>query len=165
MPLPDGRPTAGEVATGVPHSGDRYNPYAIHPQVVKRTREAVEVASRKARRRSLALAAQVTYLAVMDPESGASTQDRLKAADGAARVSGLVRDESRVVVEHRVSFRGLARGLPSVTREAIEARVVEATAIPPSAPSGEAPTRLPACSGASGDGAAGALPGTGGGGG
>ena len=121
MPLPDGRPTAGEITRGVPNDGDRYNPYAIHPQVVKRTREAVEVASRKARRRSLALAAQVTYLAVMDPESGASTQDRLKAADGAARVSGLTRDDQ---VKVTVTFTMRGWGAPP-------SKVIDASPVPP----------------------------------
>jgi len=105
MPLPDGRPTASELTRGVPNEGDRYNPYAIHPQVVKRTREVVEGSSRRCRRRALALAAQVTYLAVMDPDSGASTQDRLKAADGAARVSGLTRDD-QVKVAITFTMRG-----------------------------------------------------------
>ena len=163
MPLPDGRPTAMERSTtitmgshgttGKEAYGD--SRYQLSPRSFAHAKAVVVAASRRSRRRALALAAQVTYLAVMDPESGASTQDRLKAADGAARVSGLVRDESRVVFEHRVSFRGLARGLPSVTREAIEARVVEATALPPAGPTG-----LPTV-----DGATAPIPGGGGGGG
>lgn len=129
VPLPDGRPTASELTRGVPNEGDRYNPYAIHPQVVKRTREVVEGATRRARRRALALSAQVTYLAVMDPESGASTQDRLKAADGAARVSGLVREGGTTKVSLVVTFKGLRRNV--VDADAIEARVVEAAGLPP----------------------------------
>ena len=121
MPLPDGRPTASELTRGVPNEGDRYNPYAIHPQVVKRTREVVEGATRRARRRALALSAQVTYLAVMDPESGASTQDRLKAADGAARVSGLTRDDQ---VKVTVTFTMRGWGAPPT-------KVIDATPAPP----------------------------------
>lgn len=138
MPLPDGRPTASELTRGVPNEGDRYNPYAIHPQVVKRTREVVEGSSRRCRRRALALAAQVTYLAVMDPDSGASTQDRLKAADGAARVSGLVRDGSSSKVSLVVTFKGLRRDV--VDASTIEARVVEAAGLPPLAGATGGPT-------------------------
>lgn len=42
----------------------------------------------------------------MDPESGASTQDRLKAADGAAKVAGLFKDRVDVRVTHALGFKG-----------------------------------------------------------
>jgi len=125
MPLPDGRPTAME---STPKTGGNYadrlspsNPYSLNPQVVHRTQATVEGASRRGRRRALALAAQVTYLAVMDPDSGASTQDRLKAADGAARVSGLTRDDQ---VKVTVTFTMRGWGTPPT-------KVIDAAPVPP----------------------------------
>jgi hypothetical protein len=63
----------------------------------------------------------VTYLAVMDPDSGASTQDRLKAADGAARVSGLTRDDQ---VKVTVTFTMRGWGTPPT-------KVIDAAPVPP----------------------------------
>lgn len=114
-----------------PSTASGVSPFHLPTSVVDHSRATVEGLSPKGRRRALGRAAMGTYLAVMDPASGATTRDRLAAADGAARVAGLAQDVQRVVVEHRVSFRGLARGLPSETREVIEARVVEAVTVPP----------------------------------
>ena len=137
MPLPDGRPTAMERSTAVALGShgttgkEAYGDsrYQISPQSFAHAKAAVVAASRRSRRKALAIAAQVTYLAVMDPESGASTQDRLKAADGAARVSGLVRDGSGSKVSLVVTFKGLRRDV--VDASTIEARVVEAAGLPP----------------------------------
>lgn len=133
MPLPDGRPTARELTGSMTESSgeSRYGDsrYQLSPQSFAHARAAVVAASRRSRRKALALGAQVTYLAVMDPESGASTQDRLKAADGAARVAGLVREGSTSKVSLVVTFKGLRRNV--VDADAIEARVIEAAGLPP----------------------------------
>ena len=140
MPLPDGRPTAVErataMATGSPGQGYGDSRYQLSPTAFAHAKGMAVAASRRERRKALALAAQVTYLAVMDPESGASTQDRLKAADGAARVSGLVREGSDTKVSLIVTFKGLRRSV--VDADAIEARVVEAAGLPPLAGNGAA---------------------------
>ena len=125
MPLPDGRPTASEraasVASGSNGQGYGDSRYQLSPQSFAHAKAAVVAASRRSRRKALALGAQVTYLAVMDPESGASTQDRLKAADGAARVSGLTRDDQ---VKVTVTFTMRGWGSPP-------SKVIDATPVPP----------------------------------
>ena len=122
MPLPNGLPTPLEVkratTAGASPTSIGEPRYSLPPEVIRRTREAVSTAKRAARRRALALAAQVTYLAVLEPDSGASTQDRLKAADGAARVAGLYTDKVNVTITHALGFKGFTS-------------IVEAAPIPP----------------------------------
>ena len=112
MPLPNGLPTplelkratvagASPTSTGEPR-------YSLPVEVLRRTRELAQGSTRRARRRALALAAQVTYLAVLEPDSGASTQDRLKAADGAARVAGLYTEKVDVTITHALGFKGFS---------------------------------------------------------
>lgn len=129
MPLPDGRPTSGELMGMVTTRKDGANPYSVAPLAITRSREALAGLSRRGRRKALARAAEVAYLAVLDPASGVSCQDWLKAADGAARVAGLVRDGSDTKVSLVVTFKGLRRSV--VDADAIEARVVEAAGLPP----------------------------------
>ena len=125
--------------------------YDIPPEVLARTHTVITALGRKARRRLHRDAAELNLLAVLDPASGATTRDRLVAAAESARIAGIAR-ESVQVVEHRVSFRGMAGGVrPS--REVLEARVVEAAGLPPIA--GSAVGQPPA----SPDGAAGTSPG------
>lgn len=129
MPLPDGRPTASELVRGANGNVEGSAPYSLHPEVVQRARETAVGLSRRGLRRRLAQDAQVTYLAMMDPRSGATNQDRLKAADGAARVSGLVREGGTSKVSLVVTFKGLRRDV--VDASTIEARVVEAAGLAP----------------------------------
>ena len=131
--------------------------YDLPSDVLARTHTALAGLSRKARRRLHRDAAELNLLAVLDPASGATTRDRLVAAAESARIAGLAR-ESVQVVEHRVSFRGMAGGARP-TRDVIEAKVVEAAGLPPIA--GSAVGQPPA----SPDGAAAAPPAGGGGGG
>ena len=122
VPLPNGLPTPPKITTGgiVDRLGPA-NPYALHPEVVLRASTTVAGLSRRGIRKRLAHEAQVNYLAVLDPASGASTQDRLKAADGAARVSGLTRDDQ---VKVTVTFTMRGWGAPPT-------KVVDASPVPP----------------------------------
>ena len=131
--------------------------YNLPDEVLSRLRGVLPTLNRKARRRLHRDAAELNLLAVLDPASGATTRDRLVAAAESARIAGLAR-ESVQVVEHRVSFRGMAGGARP-TRDVIEAKVVEAAGLPPIA--GSAVGQPPA----SPDGAAAAPPVGGGGGG
>ena len=128
MPLPDGRPTAAELSRQGAIEANGGTAYSLHPQVVQRAREAALGASRRELRRRLARDAQVTYLAMMDPHSGATNADRLKAADGAARVAGLFKEQVSVKVTHALGFKGF-QGIEG-------ARILDAPSIPalPSVP-------------------------------
>ena len=119
VPLPNGLPTPPKITTGgiVDRLGPS-NPYALHPEVVLRARASVEGLSRRGIRKRLAHEAQVSYLAVLDPASGASTQDRLRAADGAARVAGILNEKVTVTVTHALGFKGFSS-------------IIEAAPIPP----------------------------------
>jgi len=131
MPLPNGKPTPSDVL-GIPLHPVAQEPkpprdstgihpsYSLPPHILSHARGALEDSGRRARRRILGLAAQATYLAVMDPASGSTTKDRLTAAAGAAAVAGLVRDRVDVRVTHALGFKGF-QGVE-------EARVVEVTA-------------------------------------
>ena len=125
MPLPNGLPTPMEVRVstiaGASPTSIGEPRYSLPQEVLRRTRDLVGPATRRSRRKALALAAQVTYLAVMEPDSGASTQDRLKAADGAARVSGLTRDDQ---VKVTVTFTMRGWGSPPT-------KVIDASPVPP----------------------------------
>lgn len=103
--------------------------YDLPDEVLSRLRGVLSTSNRKARRRLHRDAAELNLLAVLDPASGATTRDRLVAAAESARIAGLAR-ESVQVVEHRVSFRGMAGGARP-TRDVIEAKVVEAAGLPP----------------------------------
>lgn len=129
MPLPDGRATAMEANGSITTRKDGANPYSVAPLAISRASATLAGLSRRGRRKYLARAAEVAYLAVLDPASGVSCQDWLKAADGAARVSGLVREGGTSKVSLVVTFKGLRRDV--VDASTIEARVVEAAGLPP----------------------------------
>ena len=124
--------------------------YQLPTEVLSRAHAVLAGASRKARRKLHRDLAELNLLAVLDPASGATTRDRLDAARESARIAGLAR-ESTSVVEHRVTFRGLAGSPPA--REVIEAKVVEAAGLPPIASQPALPSVPP--SGGPSDGAAG----------
>lgn len=129
MPLPNGKPMPSDGLLSLPVP--QVNPpkevsgissYSLPPTLISHSREVMGATGRRGRRRILGLAAQATYLAVMDPASGSTTKDRLTAAAGAAAVAGLVRDRVDVRVTHALGFKGF-QGVE-------EARVVEVTAAP-----------------------------------
>ena len=129
MPLPNGKPLPSDGITSLPVAPvsppkdvSGVSSYSLPPPILSRAQATVEATGKRARRRMLGIAAQATYLAVMDPASGATTKDRLTAAAGAAAVAGLVRDRVDVRVTHALGFKGF-QGVE-------EARVVEVTAAP-----------------------------------
>lgn len=140
MPLPDGRPTAME-SNGAGGTGQSSSPYVIPSSVVVRARDTVAGLSRRARRRVLAIEAQAAYLAVLDPASGATTRDRLAAADGAARVAGLSKEATATNVALVVTFRGMRRD--TIDAGAIEARIAGAAGLPPLAGDGATGAKPP----------------------
>ena len=133
MPLPDGRPTANET-NGAGGTGQSTSPYVIPSSVILSARESVAGLSKRGIRRRLASEAQATYLAILDPTSGATTRDRLAAADGAARASGLSKEATATNVALVVTFRGMRRD--TIDAGAIEARIAGAAGLPPLAGDG-----------------------------
>ena len=137
--------------------------YSLDPGILARARSKVDSTSKRAIRREARAVALAVHLAVCDPESGATVRDLQASAVELGKHAGLAR-ESVQVVEHRVSFRGMAGGARP-TRDVIEAKVVEAAGLPPIAGQTGAAVPGSAAPAATPDGAAAAPPVGGGGGG
>ncbi len=122
MPLPNGLPTPLELkratTAGASATSAGEPRYSLPTEVLRRARDLVGAAPRRSRRKALGLAAQATYMAVLDPESNASTQDRLKAAEGAAKCAGLFHEKMDVTITHSLGFKGFSS-------------IIEAAPIPP----------------------------------
>ena len=122
------RLTASEAQRGYVGQGERYYPSPVNPLAITSARETLSGLSRRAKRRVLAEAAMVNYLAILGENSGATFKDRIAAASGACTVAGLNRERLDVKVTHALGFKGF-QGLA-------ESRILDAPAIPalPSVP-------------------------------
>ncbi len=106
MPLPNGLPTPLEVTRGHMGQDVRLYPSPVNPLVVSHAREALAGLSRRGKRKVLADAAMVNYLAILGENSGATFKDRIAAAAGACTVAGLNRERLDVRVSHSLGFKG-----------------------------------------------------------